>query len=139
LKLTGKHVSQKVGFFLYCIYNLIGLIIFRSKVMDLKWDREFAFEQSGEDDELLEELLELFRTSSNDDLQKIKEAVAIKDPEAAGEAAHSVKGAAASLGVEAVREVAYEMEQAGKEGNLEIIIKSLPIFEAMLGQLDTLS
>ena len=40
-------------------------------MVDLGWDRNFAFEQSGDDEEILEELLGLFRDSSSSYLVKI--------------------------------------------------------------------
>ena len=78
---------------------------------DLHWDKAFANEQAGEDPELLAELLGLLCESSKTDLQKIKDGMAAGDSQAVAEAAHSIKGAAASLGVEGLRVVAYDIEK----------------------------
>lgn len=43
--------------------------------------------------------------------------------------AHSIKGAAANLGGEILRAVAFEMEKAAKAGNLEYILDKLPELE----------
>jgi len=43
---------------------------------DLEWDRDFALEQSGDDEEMLAELLVLFRDSSASDLARINDALA---------------------------------------------------------------
>ncbi len=105
-------------------------------MIDLQWNRDFALEQAGDDEELLAELLDLLMDSSAHDLGKIKKAYEKGDAIMMGEAAHSIKGAAASLGVEKLREVAYEIEKAGREedlaaaytflSSLESIIESLP-------------
>jgi HPt (histidine-containing phosphotransfer) domain-containing protein len=89
-------------------------------MVDLQWDRAFALEQSADDEEVLAELLDLFNTSSSSDLDKIHLALDEADPEALMKAAHSMKGAAASLGIDGVRELAYELETAGREGSLEV-------------------
>jgi len=105
---------------------------------DLQWDRNFALEQAGDDEGILAELLELFRHSSQSDLEKIKAGAAGKDPVAMGEAAHSIKGAAASLGVESVRVVAYEIEKAGRAGDLAGALLPLPALEHLVNQLDSM-
>ncbi|MBU0673366.1 MAG: Hpt domain-containing protein [Proteobacteria bacterium] len=85
---------------------------------ELHWNREFALDQSGNDEEMLKELLELFHSSSGSDLERIKAAVAASDPEGLMQAAHSMKGAAASLGIEGVRSLAEELEKTGRQGGI---------------------
>nr|MBF0221090.1 Hpt domain-containing protein [Desulfobulbaceae bacterium] len=104
---------------------------------DLQWDQSFAFEQSGEDRELLLELLGLLKSSSLSDLEKIKVGLADGDGDAVADAAHSIKGAAASLGVEGLRGVAYDIEKKGRAG-LQADIE-VGILEDLVGQLDTLT
>lgn len=103
---------------------------------DLKWDRAFANEQSGEDRELLRELLDLLNESSKSDLQKIKDGLAAGDGQAVSEAAHSIKGAAASLGVEGLRVEAYAIEKMGREQRLEAI--DIGAISELVGLLETL-
>ncbi|MDG4476125.1 Hpt domain-containing protein [Thiovibrio frasassiensis] len=85
---------------------------------DLEWDRNFALEQSGDDEEMLAELLVLFRDSSASDLARINAGLAAENPVMVADAAHSIKGASASLGVEGVRKVASELERIGRLGDL---------------------
>lgn len=85
---------------------------------DLEWDRNFALEQSGDDEEMLAELLVLFRDSSASDLARINDALAAENAVAVADAAHSIKGASASLGVEGVRKIATELEKKGRAGDL---------------------
>lgn len=105
---------------------------------DLQWSREFALEQAGDDEEILAELIDLFRESVASDLAKIKAAVNSGDPDGAGFAAHSIKGAAASLGVEGIRQLAHEMEKAGRDGDVGLIQQKLPHLETMIGLLSEL-
>src|SRR3989338_7694441 len=85
---------------------------------DLDWDRNFALEQSGDDEEMLAELLVLFRDSSASDLARINDGLAAQDAVAMADAAHSIKGASASLGVEGVRKISAELEKQGRAGDL---------------------
>ena len=87
--------------------------------MSLQWDRNFAFEQSGEDEELLGELLDLLCLSSESDLDKIRKAADAGDATAVGEAAHSIKGASANLSANRVSQVALELEKCSKEAKLD--------------------
>lgn len=101
---------------------------------DFIWDRAFALEQSSDDEELLRELLNLFHDSSASDLAKIKEGAAQGDAGVMGDASHSIKGAAASLGIESIRAVASELEKAGRSGDLAGAKKLLPDLESLLRQ-----
>jgi len=101
---------------------------------DFSWDRAFALEQASDDEELLLELINLFHDSSASDLAKIKEGADHANPEAMGDASHSIKGAAASLGIESIRVVASELEQAGRSGDLAEAKKLLPDLESLLRQ-----
>jgi two-component system sensor histidine kinase/response regulator len=49
--------------------------------------------------------------------------------------AHSIKGASANVGGEALRAVAFELEQAGKTGNLEAVRARLPELERQFARL----
>lgn len=80
-------------------------------MVSLQWNKEFALEQTADDQELLDELLILFRDSSAADFQQLQEATVTNDTEGILSSAHSIKGAAASLGIEGVRMVAMEIEE----------------------------
>jgi len=90
---------------------------------DLLWKREFALEQTAGDEELLEELLTLFKDSSAQDYEQLCQAAASGDAEGVIAAAHSLKGASASLGIEGVRLLALEMETAAREGSVDCALK----------------
>jgi len=99
---------------------------------DLQWDRSFALEQAGDDEEILEELLTLYRDSSAADLGKIEEGLKAGNAEAVADAAHSIKGASASLGIEAIRQLAHDIEKAGRSGDLDFIRNNLQKLGALL-------
>ena len=106
---------------------------------DFHWDRDFALEQASDDEELLQELIDLFHESSAGDLAGIKEAAALGDAVAMGDAAHSIKGAAASLGIESIRAVAAQQEEAGRSGDLEEAKRLLPELESLLKQFKSIT
>jgi len=106
--------------------------------MSLQWDRNFALEQAGDDDELLAELLDLLRMSSASDLEKIKNAADGGDAEAMGDAAHSIKGAAASMGVVVLRDVAYKIEKKGRDGDLDGAKSHIAELQELISELDSL-
>jgi HPt (histidine-containing phosphotransfer) domain-containing protein len=106
--------------------------------MSLQWDRDFAFEQAGEDEELLAELLDLLCLSSENDLDKIRKGADAGDAVAIGEAAHSIKGASSSLGLAGLRDVAYDMEKKGNAGDLDGALSHLPVLESMVSELSAL-
>lgn len=108
------------------------------KMHHLEWDRDFALEQSGEDEEVLAELLLLFRDSFASDLARMREALAQSDAAALAEAAHSIKGASASLGVEGVRKLAADLEKSGRKGDLHRCGALLAELAELLRALDSL-
>ena len=103
---------------------------------ELEWDRIMALEQTGGDEALLAELLDLFRESAAANLDELRRAVAADKATAAAEAAHSLKGAAASLGLESIRRLAEAVEHAGRTGSLSVARASLPDLADLLTQLN---
>ncbi len=106
--------------------------------MTLQWNRAFAFEQVGEDEDLLSELLDLLRDSANSDFEKIKAGSEAGDAKAIGDAAHSIKGASSNLGIEGLRLIAYELEKAGRDGDIEKAKTLIPKIEILLAELESL-
>lgn len=92
----------------------------------LEWDRDFAFEQSADDIELLRELMDILDESSTDEFNKLEEAHKTGNFSDVMETAHSIKGAAFNLGVNALGRVAKEMEQAALKKREEAVNALLP-------------
>jgi HPt (histidine-containing phosphotransfer) domain-containing protein len=105
---------------------------------DLQWNKAFALEQTAGDEELLEELLVLFRDSSISDYAQLQQAVAASDTAGVMRAAHSLKGAAASLGFEGVRQLAHAMELDGRNNSVAVARENLTAMGELLEQLKNL-
>ncbi len=104
----------------------------------LNWDKDFALEQAADDAELLEELIEIFKESCLSDLALIKEGIEKMDADQVCSASHSIKGAAASLGVDGIREITMKIETDSRGGSLIIAKEQLANLEDLLQQLQEL-
>lgn len=105
---------------------------------DLQWNKAFALEQTAGDEELLAELLALFSDSSVSDYAHLQEAVAAGDAAGVVRAAHSLKGAAASLGIEGIRQLALVMENDGRNDSVAVAREKLKAMGELLDQLKNL-
>ncbi len=101
----------------------------------LKWDKEFALEQAADDAELLEELLEIFKDSLKSDLQLIEQGLAEGSAAKICGAAHSVKGAAASLGILGINEIARQVEEDSRAGGLDVAREEFETLQLLLAEL----
>ncbi|RUM42779.1 MAG: Hpt domain-containing protein [Desulfocapsa sp.] len=105
---------------------------------ELRWNKAFALEQAADDEELLQELIEIFKESSASDLANLKQSVEKDDTAMARAHSHSIKGAAASLGMDAIREITELIENDCREGSLTVAIEVLPQLEKLLALLQDL-
>ena len=101
----------------------------------LKWNKEFALEQAADDAELLQELLDIFKDSFKADLLLIEAGVAENSPAKISSAAHSIKGASASLGIAGINEVAVAIENDSKNGGTSVAQDQVPVLHGMLKEL----
>ena len=76
----------------------------------------------GDNFQLLERITEIFNQTGDKYICQIQSAVDENDCHAVSEAAHSLKGAAASLGGRRCSEVARQIEMSGRENDLESIV-----------------
>ncbi|MGI4791370.1 MAG: response regulator [Janthinobacterium lividum] len=81
------------------------------------FDTETALERTGDDPELLQEILELFREQLPPVQKEIRTALLRCDGPALERAAHSLKGAAANISAEEVRASAWALEEAARRMN----------------------
>ena len=105
---------------------------------ELHWDKATALVETAGDEALLEELLSLFRAAAAEDLEQMRQAVTAGDVAATMAAAHSLKGAAASLGIESIRSLAETVEQAGSASAPAAAREALPVLADLLDQLAAL-
>jgi len=104
----------------------------------LKWDKEFALEQAADDAELLKELLEIFKDSLQSDVQRIQLGLEEGSPAKISAAAHSIKGAAASLGIVGIHEIALQVEEDSRAGGLDVARTKLEELQTLLAALKAL-
>lgn len=104
----------------------------------LKWNKEFALEQAADDAELLEELLEIFKDSFQSDLHLIEQGLTENSAGKIMAAAHSIKGAAASLGILGVHELAEQIEKDSRVGGLDLAREKIAVLKALLQELKPL-
>jgi len=102
---------------------------------ELKWDKAFALEQAADDEELLQELIDIFKESSMSDLAKVRQSVEKADADMGIASCHSIKGAAASLGFQCIKDVTEAMETDCREGSMAVITAKLPELEQLLSLL----
>ena len=105
---------------------------------DLQWNKDFALEQTAGDEELLDELIILFKDSSADDLKQLQAGVGADDAAAVAAAAHSLKGASASLGIEAILELAMDMEKDAREGSVSSARENITEMGELLKEIEKL-
>lgn len=104
-------------------------------MIELHWNKEFAMEQAADDDELLQELLEIFKDSLKADIQLIEAGLLEKNASKISGAAHSIKGAAASLGIQGLNDVAFRIEEDSREGGFEVASGNIENLHNLLAQL----
>jgi two-component system, sensor histidine kinase and response regulator len=92
------------------------------------WQRE-ALDRLGGDQELLHELCQIFLEESPNLLQKLREAVAVGDPDAVGRAAHSLKGELSYLGAADASQIANRLEEMGRVKKLSHAAETLAALE----------
>jgi len=99
----------------------------------------FATRVEG-DEELMRELLEIFLEQAPQQITEMHLAVKSQDAGRLQGQAHSLKGAAASISAEALKEVASLLEQVGKSQNLTqattLLVQLGEQFEALEKVLD---
>lgn len=101
----------------------------------LNWNKDFAMEQAADDVELLEELLEIFKDSLKTDIGLIEEGLKELNAEKISGAAHSIKGAAASLGIQGINDVALLVEEDSRDGGLGAANDNIKNLRELLAQL----
>lgn len=99
------------------------------------FDRKDALERMDGDESLLEELLGIFREDFPAKKAEIEAALGRGDTEAVRQVAHSVKGSAANLSLVAIRETAFALETAGKDGRLD---EARRLFQDLRSEFDRL-
>ncbi len=81
------------------------------------------------DETMIEEIISVFLADTPRRIEMLKERIAKGDAAGAGDEAHAIKGAVASIGGNALREIAFRMEKAGRSLDMERLVAMLPELE----------
>jgi CheY-like chemotaxis protein/HPt (histidine-containing phosphotransfer) domain-containing protein len=87
------------------------------------------------DQELAEKIVEVFLDDIPKQIESLKKALDACDPETFHRVVHSIKGAAANVGGEALRELAAQVEKSCKEGNFESVSDRCSQIESQFSRL----
>lgn len=90
-------------------------------------ERDAVMAQLGLDADSYQEYLRVFLEEAENHVAKLSQAVQAGDAKKVDYHAHSLKGAAATIGAGRVREAAWELEQMGKRGSLAGAPRALEI------------
>ncbi|MBT3289589.1 MAG: PAS domain S-box protein, partial [Victivallales bacterium] len=107
-------------------------------VEGLEWpvlDCARMMQRMGGDEELAQSVVAVFLEDTPRQMEILREYLAATDPEGAERQAHAIKGAAASVGGEALRAVAFVMERATRNGDLELAKASMQDLDTQFGHL----
>lgn len=83
------------------------------------FDKKQLLTMSGDDEELAAQVAGIFLNDMPKQLARLRQAMDAKDIKSAERTAHSIKGASATVGGEALREAALRCERLGHEGKLD--------------------
>ena len=87
---------------------------------------------------MLEELIDIFKTSFSDDLGELRAGLNAGNSGQVAGAAHSIKGASSSLGMDGISQLAKKIEDDSKNGDVVSAAKMLPQLELMLEEVKAL-
>jgi CheY-like chemotaxis protein/HPt (histidine-containing phosphotransfer) domain-containing protein len=93
------------------------------------YDRAGFLERMMGDEEMVQAVVEVFLDDIPKQIESLKRSLEASDAQTALRAAHSIKGAAANVGGEALRELAAEIEKACHEGHFEFVNERCPELE----------
>lgn len=89
------------------------------KNVEKLFDRDVALARVDGDSELLREIIHIFFEDTPYKMEKLHQAIENNDATSVEMQAHSLKGSAGNIGANVIKEVALQMELAGKEKDLE--------------------
>jgi len=99
------------------------------------FDRAGFLERVMGDEEIAEQIVEVFLDDIPKQIESLKQALEASDPETFHRVVHGIKGAAANVGGEALCELAAQVEKACKEGRFDSVADSCHQFECQFDRL----
>jgi len=99
------------------------------------FDPNEVLDQIGGDEDLLKELIDIFKDSYKEDLSSIADAIDSGNCEDIRSAAHRMKGSVGNFGRKRAFEAAYLLETHAREGKMDLIMGS---FEELSSEIQRL-
>jgi two-component system sensor histidine kinase/response regulator len=99
------------------------------------WRRAQVLDRLGGDQELLEELCQIFLKESPKLMERLRQGMTDGDAEAVQHAAHSLKGEVSYLAAAGATQAARRLEDMGHERNLSAVSEAIRVMERELDQL----
>ena len=87
------------------------------------------------DEDVMKMVIEKFLSDIPEQIEHLAVAVSDGDSERVSQLGHKIRGAAANIGAEALRSAAFNLEQAGKDGDIELVRKLQPGFAHVFDEL----
>lgn len=88
---------------------------------DVVFNKQQLMTMSGDDEELAAQVAGIFLDDIPKQLAALEEAIADGDLKTAERVAHSIKGASATLGGEALRTISYDGECQARDGKTDLL------------------
>ena len=99
------------------------------------YSREVALARVGGDEELLNELIEVYLGDSPKWLAELRKAAAERSPIELRRAAHTIKGAVGYFGSDEAGEAADRLQELGRAGDIDAALAVVPRLEQALERL----
>jgi two-component system sensor histidine kinase/response regulator len=95
----------------------------------MAWDITRALERLGGDEQLLQDVMEIFLQEIPKQMTNLRQAVAQGNADAIAKTAHRLKGELGYLGISELSQKAGELEEMGRKRNLEHAAGTFAVFE----------
>jgi two-component system sensor histidine kinase/response regulator len=99
------------------------------------WSKANALERVGGDENLLQEICQMFLTESPKLIQKMRDGIASNDSESVMRTAHTLKGELGYMGIDEAVQAVVQLEKMGREGDLSQAGEMLNLLDRLLGKL----
>jgi CheY-like chemotaxis protein len=101
------------------------------------FNRDLFMDRLGGQEEVARDIIGIFLEDTSQLMENLKQAIQDGDAGAVGRYGHKLKGSSAAIDAEAMRQVAYEIELAGKSNELNSVHSLLKQLEEEFGALNT--
>jgi HPt (histidine-containing phosphotransfer) domain-containing protein len=97
-------------------------------------DKKAVLERIDNDQELFDEICDIFRSDGPELVRRLREAVEAGEIPVAIRHAHSLRSSSANIGANELSELAHQAERVGKGGDLRELHDLLPLIDAQLNE-----